>query len=226
MLIESASALIVINITPLVINLIDDAQTHPDLLSYTLYTLMLIGGILLSPFINGFIRVYYRNTLNGRMDLNDLYYYFEGDRYNRTLLLNLSFLLRLFLPAVLFFTPVILFEIIAQRMGSAFYGGVLYCDFFIVLCVLSAICLTLYSLKYYTVFALAVEDESLENKELFRRSKSIMSDQSVNAARLVLSYTPWILLCLTILPLLYVVPYMTQGLCIGAKWMIRSADEE
>ena len=190
------------------------------------YPLVITAGVLLSPFINGYIRVYYRNAFTSEMDLNDLFYYFERDRYSRTLQLNLSYLLRMLLPAVLFYLPVVVYATVSYLMNNDFFGSVLYYDFFFILTVLSTIILTIYSLKYFTVFTLYVENGELSNREIFHASKEIMADQSGKAAKLVFSYMPWMLLCLTILPMLYVVPYMTQGLCIGAKWMTRAAYEE
>lgn len=199
-----------------------DANTL-DLLRYAVIVpVSVAAGALLSPFFNGFVRVYYRNAFTGSMDLNDLFYYFEGGRYSRTLRLNLSFLLRLALPGILIYLPVAVFEFFSSKNGS-FYGSVLYCDAFFLLTVMSTVILTLYSLKYFTVFTLNIEDETLSSSELFRTSGKIMRAQTGDAAKLIFSYTPWMLLCLTILPLLYVVPYMTQGLCVGAKWMTRAA---
>lgn len=188
--------------------------------------LLLVAGVLLSPFLNGYIRVFYRNALSGTMDLNDLYYYFECGRYSRTLHLNLSLLLRLLLPLILFYLPVAIYEVLCVQLDNGFYGSVLYRDAYFILAVMSTVAATLYALRYYTVFTLYIENEDMEVKELFRASREIMRSRSGDAARLIFSYTPWMLLCLTILPILYVVPYMTQGLCIGAKWMTRAAYEE
>ena len=191
----------------------------------TAYPVLITAGVLVSPFFNGYVRVYYRNAFTGEMDLRDLYYYFEEGRYSRTLRLNLSFLLRMLLPGILFFLPVAAYEAISLSLDNDFYGSVIYSDFFFILSVLSIILLTLYSLKYFTVFTLSVEDETRGIKELFRQSKRIMRNHTTDAAKLIFSYTPWMLLCITVLPLLYVVPYMTQGLCIGAKWMTRAVEE-
>lgn len=185
--------------------------------------LILIAGILLSPFLNGYIRVYYKNAFTGEMDLGDLFCYFESGRYANTLVLNLNLILRLLLPAFFCYAPVILYIVICSEMDNGFFGCVLYNDFYVILWILSAVILTLYSLRYFTVFTLYVENESLSVSDLFRTSKQIMRGQSGDAAKLIFSYTPWMLLCITVLPLLYVVPYMTQGLCIGAKWMTRAA---
>ena len=53
-----------------------------------------------------------------------------------------------------------------------------------------------------------------------------MKNRTGSAAKLIFSFTPWILLCLLILPMLYVIPYMTQSLCVSAKWMTKAALEE
>ena len=187
--------------------------------------LSLTGGILASPFINGFVRVFYRNSFTRDMELNDLFYYFEKGRYSRTLTLNVSFLLRMLIPAALAYLPVFIYAYVCLYAGGMFITTVLYMDFYVILIILSTIILTLYALRYFTVLTLYVENGDLSNRELFRASKYIMRSQSLSAAKLIFSYTPWMLLCFTVLPILYVVPYMTQGLCIGAKWMTRAAYE-
>lgn len=201
-----------------------DGFTEAVIIQSIVYPLMIAAGIFASPFINGYVRVYYRNAFTGEMDLNDLFYYFEDGRYKRTLKLNLSFMLRLLLPAVISYLPLVLFVIISANI-KGFTGSVPYRDFYLILAILSSVIITLYALRYFAVLTLYVENESLSNKELFDASKHIMRSQSVSAAKLIFSYTPWMLLCFTVLPVLYVAPYMTQGVCIGAKWMIRAAYE-
>ena len=188
------------------------------------YPVMTVIGVLLSPLVNGYIRCFYMNALNGDFDLNDLFYYLSKGRYARTLKLDLSFVIRLIIPGALFFIPVIVYAAVCKSFFNDFNSTLIYRDFLFILIVLSSIMLTLYSLKYFTVFTIYCEREYMSSKELFAASKSVMRGQSSNAAKLIFSYTPWMLLCFTVLPMLYVVPYMTQGLCVGAKWMTRAAD--
>ena len=197
-----------------------------SLLTYAaLYPAGIVCAILISPVLNGYIRMFYRNALYDRMEPADLFRYFSRDRYARTLRLNLGFILRLFLPAVLFYSPVFGFVAIAKYLGGGFYASVLYSDVFFILCILSTMLLVLYSLRYFVVFTLYAENDRLSAKELFRMSALLMRSHASSAAKLIFSYTPWMLLCLTILPMIYVVPYMTQGLCIGAKWMSRTFND-
>ena len=221
-LIDSAAGVIV--------NGVIAASADADVLSVTevavILPLSIIAGVLATPLFNGYIRVFYRCALTGGMELGDLFYYFEKGRYSRTLVLNLLFVLRLLLPAALSFSPVLAYTIICAVMNNGFFGTVLYTDVYVILWILSSVILTLYALRYFTVFTLYAEDEASEYRELFRSSKRIMRSRTGSAAKLLFSYTPWMLLCLTVLPMLYVVPYLTQGLCIGAKWMTRAASEE
>ena len=90
---------------------------------------------------------------------------------------------------------------------------------------LSTVTTTLYALKYFTVFTVCVDNENLMPNDVFAYSKYIMKNKTGSAAKLIFSFIPWLLLCLLILPMLYVVPYMTQSLCIAAKWMTKATFE-
>lgn len=208
------------------IKLFADNDTMRDALIYGIgYSAEFILGFLFSPVINGFIRAFYRNGYTQDMDLKDLFHYFEGGRYMKTLGLNIRFILRMLIPVLLLYLPLIIYEIICSSVGGDFYGSIVYRDFFFLLSVLSAITTTLYSLKYFTVFTVCVENEDLSPQQVFNYSKYIMKNNTGSAAKLIFSFTPWLLLCLLILPMLYVIPYMTQSLCIAAKWMTKAAIE-
>lgn len=181
--------------------------------------LTVVTVVLLSPLFNGYIRLFYQAALTQEFRMSELFYYFENGRYLKTLLLNLAYLVRMMLPAILFFLPVFLYHIFCFSYMQSFVGTVLYKDFAFILTIMSAILLILYSLKYFLVFTLYSTNEQMDNRELLRASRAIMKEQKQSAAQLIFSFTPWFLLCLLILPMLYVIPYFTQSLCIGAKWM-------
>ena len=212
-------------IDALLMALCDDAIVAGALEIIILTPLSIVVRVLLSPLFNGYIRLCYHSALYARFDMNSLFYYFERGKYHKTLLLNLSFIVRIMLPALLCFLPLFLFEIICYSKLQSFVGTVLFKDAVFILSVLSSILLILYSLKYFVLFTLYSTNEKTEIRELFQASKSIMRHQKGAASALFFSFTPWMLLCLTILPALYVVPYMTQSLCIGAKWMTMKGKE-
>ena len=209
-----------------VIQLVTDNDSLRELLIYGIgYPVEFILGFLFSPVINGYIRAFYRNGCTRNMELRDLFYYFENGRYVKTLGLNIRFILRMLLPVLLLYLPLIAYEMICYNIGGDFYGGIVYRDVYFVLAVMSAVTTTLYSLKYFTVFTVCVDNEDLTPEQIFNYSKYIMKTKTGNAAKLIFSFAPWLLLCLLILPMLYVVPYMTQSLCIAAKWMTKAAIE-
>ena len=204
--------------------------TDNDALSTALYLMIsvpleLLIAFFLSPLFNGYVRLFYRNALYSEMDMNDLFYFFEKGRYTRALKLNLGFVLRMLLPVILFFLPVGIYAGVCSGMDNGFVDTVLYKDFYFILSVMSMIATVLYSLRYFTVFTLFAENYGMSNIDIFKTSKMIMSRSTGAAAKLIFSYTPWMLLSLTVLPTLYTGPYMTQGLTIGAKWMTITAYE-
>ena len=210
-----------------VLDLVADEKTADIIIQAVGYPVTVIAWFFFSPVFNGYIRAYYNAAKTGRFDLNDSFYYFQRGKYAFALKLNIRFVIRMLLPVIIMFAPLIIFEIVSVNLLSEdFYGSVAYNDFYFILAVLSSITTTLYSLRYFTVFTIAAENEYLEPKQIFGYSKYIMKRQTGSAAKLIFSFTPWMLLCLLILPMLYVLPYMTQSLCIGAKWMTKAAFEE
>ena len=203
----------------LLMNLADSKQTLMLLEIVVLTPVSILTLVLLSPLFNGFVRMYYQAAFSGKLKMSDMFYYFSKGKYHNSLHLNLSFVIRNMLPAVLCFIPVFVYYFVCYSYLEEFTGTVLYTDYAFLLTLMSSILLILYMLKHFVVFTLYSSDFSTDVRELFRTSKQIMAAQKASAAKLFFSFTPWMLLCLLILPALYVIPYMTQSLCIGAKWM-------
>lgn len=196
------------------------------ILIYTLgYTFEILAFFFFSPIVNGYIRAYYNASYTGVMDMTDLYYYFDGDRYKKALSMNLNALLRLLLPAALLYIPLIIFEILSAQIGEPFYGSVPYIDIFFILSVISTMTLFIYSLRYFTAYTVSCDIDSLTVKQAFEYSMHIMKGRTGSMRKLVLSFTPWLLLCIFVLPALYVIPYLTQSICISAKWMTKATFE-
>lgn len=207
-------------ITETFVAMCSDRAIVQNVIQITVFTpLTIIVCALFSPLINGYIRLFYQASLTQKFRMSDLFYYFENQRYAKTLQLDLSYFLRMLLPGVLCFVPLIAYYVITLGFMGDFAGTVLYKDLAFLLTVASVLLLVLYSLKYFLVFTMYTVDDQAEIGDLFRFSKSTMKEQKSAASQLIFSFTPWLLLCLLVLPALYVVPYMTQSLCIGAKWM-------
>ncbi len=182
--------------------------------------------LLLSPFINGYIKLYFDASLQNKYDVENLAYYFRKGKYKKTIKLNFSYFLRMIIPTVIFSLPVGAFVIICALCSDNYNEQGWFYFFFGVFVFLSTVGLLIYSLKYFVVFTKYSVDESLNIKEYFKYSKRIMSGKTVEIIKLTVSFIPWFLLSLLAVPLIYVVPYYTQALCISAKWLCELEKEE
>ena len=202
-------------------------ETTSTFLVYSIgYPVEIIMGFLFSPIINGYIRAFYKAAYSETIDMKDVFYYFGSGRYISALGLNMRFIIRMLLPSLILFSPLIAYVIIGSVYAPEFSKTFLYNEVYFILALLSTITTTLYSLRYFTVFTVSADNPDFTPKEVFQYNKYIMKHRTGSAAKLIFSFTPWLLLCLLILPMLYVIPYMTQSLCISAKWMTKAALEE
>ena len=202
----------------------DDALRSAVIYSFG-YTVEILAFFFFSPVLNGYIRAFYNASYTGEIDLADVYYYFAEGRYKTALKLNLGYIARLLLPAAVLYLPLVLFEVFSASIGGDFHGSVLYNDVFFILSALATTALFMYSLRYFIIFTIPADVENITAKQAFTYSRYVMKNNTAKTNRLVLSFIPWMLLCLLVLPALYVIPYMTQSLCISAKWMTKATFE-
>lgn len=175
----------------------------------------------------GYIRLYYNAALNGNYDINDIFYYFKDKHYKKALQLNLLFLLRMIIPFIIAFLIPNIFSILSNRfLPENFTKSIWFYDIVFLLTVVAVFLLVLYMIKYFSVYTLFIEYPDMPANKYFSYSKRIMHNNTKKIRDLIFSFIPWLLLCLTILPLIYVVPYITQSLCISSKWINNLYKEE
>ena len=180
---------------------------------------------LLSPIYNGYVRMYYNMVNTGEADLRDAFYYMRKGAYLYALKLNTSIILRMLIPVLIISIPPVTFEILSARALSGFYGTVPYQLILFILTALSVFLVFLWSMKYFVVYTLSVDYDYMKPSELVRYSKYITNGNTHRISALYFSLLPWVLLCITILPMLYVIPYITTSFCVSAKWLTKTAFE-
>ncbi len=74
--------------------------------------------------------------------------------------------------------------------------------------------------RYFLVDYLFVSGEEEGLHAILRRSVRIMKKNRVQTAALIGSFLPWILLCLLVVPLLFVLPYLFSSMAINAKVLL------
>lgn len=170
-------------------------------------------GLLLMPSVLGYLKMMY--TEKDEYEMSDVTYYFSSFKnYSKAVTFIFSFILRLAIPGFIFFSPVIAYIVyinINKETISPYIIGALI--------VVSSILLLLYSIKYFLSVKLFCDDDSKNCGYYFSTSKMIMRNHRWDVVKLTLSFSLWFLLCITILPMIYVVPYFTQTMCISGKWL-------
>lgn len=181
-------------------------------------TITTIVALLLSPFVLGFFRMFYSD--DKEYYLHDVFYYFtELKHYGKAIRFVLCYIVRMFLPAVLFFSPPMALYVLKSYIFSGETGDILYNVSFVLLTILSTLMVLIYSIRYFTSVLLLCEDEHKKMSYYFVTSKSIMRGHNKDIIKLCLSFFWWILSCIIGLPALYVIPYISQAMCLSGKWL-------
>ncbi len=185
-------------------------------LGATLLNILLL--IFFSPILLGFIKMMYTDKKD--YELSDIFSYFlKPNRYFKALGFIFSYIIRTFIPFVLLFSPVIALVVINLVFDQAIHI-IIYKSAMVLLLVLSAIGYTVYCTKYFIAFKLFADDCTQKTGYYFSTSKLIMSGKCLKVIKLIFSFAPWLLLCITVLPILYVLPYFTKAMCLSGKWIL------
>ncbi len=175
---------------------------------------------LLSPIVIGYFKMLYSDQKE--YDISDaVYYLLNFKRYIKAVTFVFSFVVRLLIPAVVCYIPVISLYAINAFVLKKSMNETLFAITLVVLVILSTAAFLLYSTKYYLSIKLFCEDDTRQMSYYFLTSKIIMNGHSNALIKLVGSFIPWLLLCVTVLPILYVLPYMTQSICISGNWLLQ-----
>ncbi len=199
-------------------DVIEADKTLDFILRVSCRSVAIIVFAMLLPALMGYIKMFY--TENDEYDMSDVVYFFKDFKtYFKSIAYIFSFLLRMIVPAVLSFLPVFTFIALKTYLFDESINDTLYSVTLVVLTLLSSVVLLIYSTKYFLSLKLFCENQELKLKYYFETSKSLMSGHSKEVVKLCLSFTPWILLSFTVLPLLYTIPYFLQATCISGKWL-------
>lgn len=178
---------------------------------------------LISPLLTGVLKYFYSLAKNSDADFSEVFSYF-GKKYPRVLSLNLSVFLRcffrIFLPLVPYYVNHAIMDAITYSKESLAFWDIMWYAVSYALLLVGIFVAVALSTKYFLSFFLFFEDESLGNREIATLSKKSMKSFGKNIFKLSLSMSPWIIICITVIPLIFVLPYILTSVSISAKWII------
>ena len=189
-------------------------------------TFALVSFVLTTPLMFGMTKWYFHQVGGERPSLLTLFTYFYSIRdLARSLALRVMLGVRVLLWGALFGLPsaVLAFGIEA----AAGYGGSFALLAVLGLILLEAVVTVIMALlwfcwvqRYFLAEYLFVSRADMGLHAMIRESVRIMKGNRWDAAKLYLSYLPWYLLGLLVVPLLFTAPYLFAGTAINARVLL------
>lgn len=169
----------------------------------------------ISPIIAGYMRMCYNISKGNDYSLRDLFYYFSNNRHNKCVRLFIAVMIRLILCMIICLIPTACFTVLAYTINL---GSLLVVAR--ILAFAGLVVTAIYGLKFTISFAIYFEDEELECREIIKLTNLFVGDKINTLRKIIFSFLPHILLCFFVVPLIYVVPYVTMALMTNGKWVV------
>lgn len=176
--------------------------------------ILVIVWLFSTPIFTGYFRMCYLISKGQDYSLKDIFYYFNKEKYNKCLSLNLNIMVRILGYFMIFTVPALIFSVF-----FAITSSVALLAFSIVLTVMAVVATAFVCIKYTIVPCVYFEDESISNEEIIKLGLNFISDKINDCRKILLSFLPYILLCFFIVPLIFVVPYITVAFMNNGKWI-------
>ena len=189
-------------------------------------TFALVSFVLTTPLMFGMTKWYFHQVGGERPSLLTLFTYFYSIRdLARSLALRVMLGVRVLLWGALFGLPS---EVPAFGIeAAAGYGGSFALLAVLGLILLEAVVTVIMALlwfcwvqRYFLAEYLFVSRADMGLHAMIRESVRIMKGNRWDAAKLYLSYLPWYLLGLLVVPLLFTAPYLFAGTAINARVLL------
>lgn len=171
--------------------------------------------VFFSPLATGYLRMCYKIAKDeNTTELRDIFYYFTGGRYGKCLSLNLQIMVRMVCHLLLVFIIPVFCAFCYRSTGiSALFFGAIF------LMVAGVIEAFLYFTKYTVTLSVYFEDESIDISDILKLGNEFYRDKMKNTQLLLVTFSPLVLLCFFIVPIVFVVPYMCVSLMNNGKWI-------
>ncbi len=196
------------------------------LLYYVVSGLFTIGALVFAlPVFLGAVRFYYTMAKDERACFSELFHYMAKGRYYGTLKSMLRIIVSHFWQAVVCFLPGVLIFITAaasaaEKESLDFYNILWYAVSYAM--IIGGIYLFSFvnSGKFLTMYLL-IDINNIPAKNALWISEQAMRGYEKSVHRILLLYLPFLALCLAVIPLLFVIPYIMTSYAVSAKWIIK-----
>ncbi len=196
------------------------------LLYNALFVLLIVGGLIFTlPLFMGAVRFYYMMAKSEEGRFCDLFHYLQKGKYFSTIGKFLRIIAGNFWKAVISFLPGVLILLTAiagsaEKENLDFYNILWYAiSYAMIIGGIYLFCF-LTAGKFLSLYFI-IENENLPAKDALTYSEYAMRGYEKSMHRIMLLYLPFLVLCLAVIPLLFVIPYIMTSYAVSAKWIIQ-----
>lgn len=193
----------------------------------TLLVASVIVALIFMPLFMGVLRSYWRMMWDMNDSVDTVFYYFTSvEIYTKILKFTLHLLLKAVIIGLLLLIPAFLTDIFSQSAAYEFFGmsaPAWISNLWIVssfLKVIAGVALAAIMLKYYLSFFLIVADEQMDVYEAIHKSTLLSRATSIDFLGLLLSFFGWILLSVTVIPLIFTLPYFLTSYMVHSRFAV------
>ncbi len=191
-----------------------------------LFVLFTVTALLFAlPLFMGSVRFYYHLAKNEEGRFADLFHYLQKGKFFPSMGKMLRLLSKNFWKAVVSFLPGVLILLTASSAAASkenldFYNILWYSiSYAIIIGGIYLFCF-LTAGKFLSLY-LMIDNEDLPAKDALKFSEYAMHGFEKSAHRILFLYLPFLVLCLAVIPLLFVIPYIMTSYAVSAKWIIQ-----
>ena len=176
-----------------------------------------VGFVLLSPFYTGYIKFIAESKEQKTGDAQNFVYYFAKGRYLKTVLLNLTMLVRYAVLLIICVLPLAVFLVLMHEMPeyeTGFKIGALWSG------IVGAVVFFMISRFYVMVQYLYVSGfEYRKERELIKLSSRMIRKNFGKCLSLYISFIGYLLLCFFMIPIVFVYPYFKHTAILSYSYI-------
>jgi len=187
---------------------------------------------VMTPLQQGCARWFYRRTGGEQEPVSGVFLYFETAKsYFRSLGLNFQIGLRVFLwlllPALPMAATIVFVVFYKHQLGGNLPNAVfaVVVILMVIWAVLLVILSILISLRYFLAPYLLAEHPEQKASQCIKSGVRLVKGHKAELFGFILSFIGWGLLCIFIIPIFYVMPYMQSSYAMYARYLIQLGEE-
>ena len=184
----------------------------------------LFSFIVSLPFVLGVLKWFWAVTNGSNARLSDVFFYFQsGSLYRKAVTFSIFIFLRIALMSIVCFLPYILAKILTNpafylllgKETPIFVSGLF--NMVDILKGLGIVSVAVLNMKHLLFPFLLFTNPELSSAKTIKKAREIYHFEPLKLISFVFSFFGWFLLCIFVIPIVFVAPYFISSLAIYAR---------